>query len=81
MSQNTPRFPGSPRAEVAKMTIEEKVLHGGAYLIQDSPPAAVFTPEDFSEEQIALGRPRSRSSATRSSRTWRGWNTTISTSS
>jgi butyryl-CoA dehydrogenase len=37
------------------MAIEEKVLHGGAYLIQDSPPADVFTPEDFSEEQQALG--------------------------
>jgi alkylation response protein AidB-like acyl-CoA dehydrogenase len=37
------------------MTIEEKVLHGGAYLIRDTPPSDVFTPEDFTEEQVALG--------------------------
>jgi butyryl-CoA dehydrogenase len=37
------------------MTIEEKILHGGAYLIRDTPPSAVFTPEDFTEEQVALG--------------------------
>jgi butyryl-CoA dehydrogenase len=37
------------------MAIEEKILHGGAYLIRESSPADVFTPEDFSEEQVALG--------------------------
>ncbi|HEX9191189.1 MAG TPA: acyl-CoA dehydrogenase family protein [Candidatus Deferrimicrobiaceae bacterium] len=37
------------------MAIEEKILHGGAYLIRDTPPSSVFTPEDFTEEQVALG--------------------------
>jgi alkylation response protein AidB-like acyl-CoA dehydrogenase len=37
------------------MTIEEKILHGGAYLVRDTPPSDVFTPEDFTEEQVALG--------------------------
>jgi len=37
------------------MTIEEKILHGGAYLIRETPPSTVFTPEDFTEEQVALG--------------------------
>jgi len=37
------------------MKTEEKILHGGAYLFRDTPPSAVFTPEDFTEEQVALG--------------------------
>ena len=36
------------------MMTEEKILHGGGYLIKDISPADVFTPEDFSEEQLAL---------------------------
>jgi butyryl-CoA dehydrogenase len=35
--------------------ISEKILQGGEYLIQDVSPGDVFTPEDFSEEQIQLG--------------------------
>ena len=38
------------------MTIEEKILHGGAYLIRDTPPSAVFTPEDFTEEHRQIAR-------------------------
>ncbi len=34
--------------------IADKILQGGEYLIRDVPPADVFTPEDFSEEQIQL---------------------------
>jgi len=35
--------------------ISEKILQGAEYLIRDIPPGDVFTPEDFTEEQIALG--------------------------
>jgi len=35
--------------------ISEKILQGAEYLIRDVPPGDVFTPEDFSEEQLALG--------------------------
>jgi butyryl-CoA dehydrogenase len=36
------------------MTVEEKILHGGGYLVRDASPEDVFTPEEFSEEQLAL---------------------------
>jgi len=35
--------------------ISEKILQGGEYLIRDVSAGDVFTPEDFSEEQIQLG--------------------------
>src|SRR3990170_752177 len=36
------------------MTTGEKILHGGGYLIEDASAADVFTPEDFSDEQLQL---------------------------
>jgi butyryl-CoA dehydrogenase len=33
----------------------EKLLKGGEFLIADVPPGDVFTPEDFTEEQISIG--------------------------
>jgi alkylation response protein AidB-like acyl-CoA dehydrogenase len=35
--------------------ISEKILQGAGYLIKDIAPADVFTPEDFTEEQLQLG--------------------------
>ncbi len=35
--------------------ISENLLQGGEYLIRDVPAGSVFTPEDFTEEQIQLG--------------------------
>jgi alkylation response protein AidB-like acyl-CoA dehydrogenase len=35
--------------------ISERILHGGEYLVKDLAPGDVFTPEDFSEEQVQLG--------------------------
>jgi alkylation response protein AidB-like acyl-CoA dehydrogenase len=37
------------------MMASEKLLKGGEYLIADVPPGDVFTPEDFTEEQIQFG--------------------------
>ena len=36
------------------MTTGEKILHGGGYLIEDATAGTVFTPEDFSDEQLQL---------------------------
>ena len=36
------------------MATGEKILHGGGYLIEDPTAGTVFTPEDFSDEQIQL---------------------------
>ena len=36
------------------MTTGEKILHGGGYLIEDTAAGTVFTPEDFSDEQLQL---------------------------
>jgi alkylation response protein AidB-like acyl-CoA dehydrogenase len=36
------------------MTTGEKILHGGGYLIEDATAETVFTPEDFSDEQLQL---------------------------
>ena len=36
------------------MTTGEKILHGGGYLIEDATAGSVFTPEDFSDEQLQL---------------------------
>lgn len=35
-------------------TAAQKILTGGAWLINESTPAQIFTPEDFSEEQIMI---------------------------
>ncbi|MFZ2224660.1 MAG: acyl-CoA dehydrogenase family protein [Candidatus Deferrimicrobium sp.] len=36
------------------MATGEKILHGGGYLIEDATSETVFTPEDFSDEQLQL---------------------------
>ena len=36
------------------MMTGEKILHGGGYLIEDATAGNVFTPEDFSDEQLQL---------------------------
>ncbi|HEX2709899.1 MAG TPA: acyl-CoA dehydrogenase family protein, partial [Candidatus Deferrimicrobium sp.] len=36
------------------MATGEKILHGGGYLIEDASAGTVFTPEDFSDEQLQL---------------------------
>ena len=36
------------------MATGEKILHGGGYLIEDATAGTVFTPEDFSDEQLQL---------------------------
>ena len=40
------------------MTTGEKILHGGGYLIEDATAGTVFTPEDFSDEQLQLAESR-----------------------
>jgi len=49
-----PRETGESRARGGKM-ISENLLQGGEYLIRDVPAGNVFTPEDFTDEQIQLG--------------------------
>ena len=49
-----PGNPGKHEDRGEPMTTGEKILHGGGYLIEDATAGTVFTPEDFSDEQIQL---------------------------
>ena len=49
-----PGKPGKHKGRGEPMTTGEKILHGGGYLIEDATAGTVFTPEDFSEEQLQL---------------------------
>lgn len=36
--------------------LEKEVIKGGGFLLQESVPAQIFSPEDFTEEQIMIGQ-------------------------
>ncbi|NIS61651.1 MAG: hypothetical protein GTO13_13405, partial [Proteobacteria bacterium] len=36
--------------------MEEDIIQGGSFLIDDIPPERVFTPEDFDEEQRLVAK-------------------------
>ena len=47
-------------------------MNGGAFLLETATPEQIFTPEDFTEENIGrLRKPRRRSGIRKSRRIWR----------
>ena len=36
--------------------LEKEVIKGGAFLLQETLPASVYSPEDFTEEQLLIGQ-------------------------
>ncbi len=36
--------------------LEKEVIKGGGFLLQETLPATVYSPEDFSDEQLLIGQ-------------------------